>query len=188
MDIDLGEGCGLIVVVFYALTKPWGWSIIGALLATGGFIYGVTSHQVLYQSINHASLTPYFVKDGSDYFQEKNSSIYYILHENDLSPVFKREDFFNNGGFTLIARTDAENVDVTFSDDTHLTGSGYRIEEITFFDNNGQAQQVFSTSEYSKNPRGFYDDRWVLGRILIYIGAPLLIIGFLITLINSRVA
>lgn len=186
MDIDLGDGCNTIMLILYGLTKLWGWNILGILLVIGGFIYGFTSHQVSYAAIDKASLTPYFIKGGTDYFQEKGGSTYYILNENDFSPAFKRGDFFDSEGFTFIIRTDAENVDVTLSDNTQLTGSGYQIEEITFFYNNGQDQQVFRTSEYAQHPQGFYEDHWTIGKTLIYIGFPLSIITLCIALIVSR--
>ncbi len=166
----------------YALVRPWGWIIVGALLAIGGSLYGNTSHQVSYQTIDQASLTPYFVKDGTDYFQIKNRPIYFIFHENDFHPYFNRNAFVESSGFTFIVRTDAENVDVQFSNETHLKGSGYQVEEITFFFDNKQTQ-TFSTSEYSQHPHGFYEDHSTIGRILLYGGISLSVVALIITLI-----
>jgi hypothetical protein len=176
----------LIMPLAYIFTKPWGWLILSVLLAIGGFIYGSTSHQVSYQYIDHASLIPHFVQDGSDYFQVKNSSIYYIFDENDFLPAFKRDSFFSSSGFTFIARKDSENVDVKFSDGTRLTGSGYRVEEITFFSRDGRVQQTFSTDAYSQHPQGFYDDRWIVGRVVISISIILFVAVLAFTVIVSR--
>lgn len=173
MDIDVPIP---IAIVFMIFSTRWGWLALGLLLAIGGTIFGFTSHRISYQSIGHGDFTPYVVNGGTDYLQQSNSSTYYIIHESDFSPTFHFSQLTNSStGFTMIAQSNTENVDVTFTDNTHLSGTGYEIEEISLLDSNGQNAQVFKTSEYNQSPYGFYQNNWLLGSIGIVVG--LLITG-----------
>ena len=160
----------LLRLALLLLTRRWGWMALGAVLIIIGIVLGITSHQVSYQTINHGSFTPYVVSDGNDYLQTSGST-YYVITESELSPTFNGLSIFKTSQtFSMIARTDSQNVDVQLSDGTHLQGTGYKVEKIDVLDSNGAPTQSFVDSEYTKNPNGFYENDWPGGIALIVLG------------------
>ncbi|GAC1566471.1 MAG: hypothetical protein NVS3B14_09020 [Ktedonobacteraceae bacterium] len=162
----------LIRLLRLLLTRRWGWIVLGVVLVVAGVILGASSHQVSYQTINNGSFTPYVVQGGTDYLQVANTSTYYVINEADLSPHFDGKTVFTskNNIFSIITRSDTEDVDVQLTDGTHLQGSGYQVEQIKQLDSNGQPLQTYSTSEYTQNPNGFYENNWGGGATLIVLG------------------
>lgn len=57
------------------------WIGPGLAIVIGGFIFGITSHQVSFTTVPHISIKPYFVQGGTDYVQQVGTSTYYILIE-----------------------------------------------------------------------------------------------------------
>lgn len=168
----------LLRLALLLLTRRWGWMALGAVLIIIGIVLGVASHQVSYQTINHGSFTPYVVSDGNDYLQTSGST-YYVITESELSPTFNGLSIFKTSQtFSMIARTDSQNVDVQLSDGTHLQGTGYKVEKIDVLDSNGTPTQSFVDSEYTKNPNGFYENDWPGGIALIVLGLIAGALGF----------
>jgi hypothetical protein len=160
----------LIRLALLLLTRRWGWMILGAVLIIIGIVLGASSHSVAYQTIDHGTFTPYVVDGGTDYLQT-NGSTYYVINEGEMSPAFNGVTVFkNNGTFSMITRTDTQDVDVQLTDGTHLQGTGYKVEKIDVLDSNGTPTQTFVDSEYSQHPNGFYENNWVGGILLIVLG------------------
>jgi len=164
----------LIILLF---TRRWGLIIVGALLLIGGLIYGANSHSVSYQKVSEGTVA-HFLSGGSSntgYLQMSGSPTLYVLNENDFTPSINGINSFGDGDHvSFIYRTDGTtDIDQTSTIGTHLVGPAYTVVELTVFASNGQ--QVYNTSDYSKNPNGFYQNNWGLGGTLAFIG--LLIVG-----------
>jgi hypothetical protein len=172
---------GLIRLSIYLVSRRWGWYLLGAILLVAGVVVGLTSHQVAYQIINKGSFTPYIVQGGTDYLQTNNGSTYYVINESEFSPAFNGSSVFkNSGSFTMIARSDTQDVDVQLTDGTHLQGTGYKVEQVVILDSSGNPAQTFNDSEYTQNPKGFYENNWASGVALIVFGLIAGIAGFFV--------
>ncbi len=160
----------LIRLFLLLLTRLWGWLALGAILIIIGVAFGASSYQVSYQTIDHGSFTPYVVSDGNDYLQT-NGSTYYVINESELSPTFNGLSIFKSSQtFSMVARTDPQDVNVQLSDGTNLTGTGYKVEKIDVLDSSGNPTQSYVDSEYKQHPNGFYDNKWPSGAGLIVLG------------------
>ncbi|HKV57642.1 MAG TPA: hypothetical protein VJO32_05150 [Ktedonobacteraceae bacterium] len=171
----------LIRLLRLLLSKRWGWMILGVVVLVGGVALGASSHQVTYQPITKGNFTPYVVEGGTDYLQTTDGSTFYVIKEADLSPHFDGTAVF--GGerktFSILTRSDTEDVDVQLTDGTHLQGTGYRVERIAQIDNTtGQPLQTFTTAEYTQDPNGFYENNWAGGAGLIVLGLLALVLSF----------
>jgi hypothetical protein len=160
----------LIRLGLLLLTRRWGWYILALILLGAGIFVGLSSHQVSYQTIDKGSFTPYIIEGGTDYLQTGGST-YYVVNESEFSPPFDGATVFNNNSvFTMIARTDSQDVDVQLTDGTHLQGNGYKVEQIVVLDSSGNPLQTYNDSEYTQNPNGFYENNWLGGGGLIALG------------------
>lgn len=180
----------LIRLLRLLLSKRWGWMILGIVVMVSGVALGASSHQVTYQPITKGNFTPYVVEGGTDYLQTSDGSTFYVIKEADLSPHFDGTAVFGGGQktFSILTRSDTEDVDVQLTDGTHLQGTGYRVERITQIDNTGQPLQTFTSAEYTQNPNGFYENNWAGGAGLIVLGLLALVLSFLAPryLLNKR--
>ena len=171
----------LIRLGLLVLTRRWGWYLLGVILLGAGIIVGVTSHQVAYQTINKGTFTPYIVEGGTDYLQTGDGSTYYVVNESEFSPSFDGASVFkNDSAFTMIARTDTQDVDVQLTDGTHLQGNGYKVEQVVVLDSSGNPLQTYNDSEYTQNPNGFYENNWIGGGALIALGLLAVSLGLFI--------
>ncbi|HEY1348619.1 MAG TPA: hypothetical protein VGF67_03220 [Ktedonobacteraceae bacterium] len=140
-------------------------------LIIGGLFYGLGSHTVAYQSPQGKDFVPYFVSSGITYLQVHGSSTYYVINENDFSPSLNLQDAFaNNQSFSFVARSNSDDLDVTFTDGIHLQGKSYQVVNLTFFAHNGTTTQ-FATSEFKQNPRGYYENHWPEAILVLLIGS-----------------
>ncbi len=168
------------------LARRWGLVIVGVLFAIGGLTYGAIPHQVPYQSITKTFIAHYLSGFGTGYMQMVGSSNLYMVHEEDFSPSFSA-DYLNHGNvlISLLYRADAT-TDIDASSDTnvHLVGSAYKVERITLYHQFGQKPQVFSTSEYTQNPNGYYQHDWMAGIALSLLGLILIGLGYFLPVIR----
>lgn len=163
------------------LRRRWGWYILGTILAIVGISVGATSHTVAYQTVSSGSFTPNIVDNGTDYLQLNNGSTYYVINESDFTPTFNGATFFKQSvDISLIARTDSQSVDVSLTDGSHLQGDGYTVEQIVLLNSNGQPQQTYTSSEYTQNPHGFYENDWIGGGALLVLGLIAVGLGFFV--------
>ncbi|HEY6543260.1 MAG TPA: hypothetical protein VIZ18_20115 [Ktedonobacteraceae bacterium] len=156
----------LIRLLRLFLSRRWGWMILGVVLLCIGVAFGASSHQVTYQPITNGNFTPYVVDGGTDYLQASDGSTYYVIKESDLSPHFDGTTVFGGGQkmFAILTSSDTEDVDVQLTDGTHLQGTGYEVERIAQIDtSSGQPMQIYTTTEYTQHPNGFYENKWGWG-------------------------
>ena len=154
---------------------------LGLVIAFGGFIFGLTSHQVSFSLVPHISIKPYFIQGGTDYFQQEGTSTYYILNEKNLAPSFQRANFFKDGAsFDIVASSESHSLNEVLDDGARIQGDGYPIEQITFYDANGQITSLYATSDYIQHPNGYFIDHWFWGRLLIYAGIAIAALSLLV--------
>lgn len=168
----------LIILLF---TRRWGLIIIGALVLIGGLIYGANSHNVAYQSVSPGSVAHFLSGDsGTGYLQMSGSPKLYVLNESDFIPAINGTNTFGDGdNISFVYRTDGTtDIDQTSTIGTHLAGPAYTVVELTVFSSNGQ--QVFKTSNYSQNPDGFYQNNWLVGGAIAFVGLIILALAFIL--------
>lgn len=156
--------------------------IVGIAVAIIGFLIGRSSHQVVYQNVGQAAIAHYISGDGTDYLQMVDSSTLYTINDKDFHPAFD-VNALGNGNISLVYQPeDTTDIDVTSVRGTHLVGKGYRVLEITVFDNN--QQRVYATSDYSQNSNGYYVNNWLVGNTILGLG---LLIALLALIVPSRI-
>jgi len=174
----------LIILLF---TRRWGLIIVGALVLIGGLIYGASSHNVAYQSVSPGSVAHFLSGDsGTGYLQMTGSPKLYVLNESDFTPALSGTNTFGDGdNISFVYRTDSTtDIDQTSTIGTHLVGPAYTVVELTVFSSNGQ--QVFKTSDYSQNPNGFYQNNWLAGGAIAFVGLIILALAFVLPSILKK--
>lgn len=164
-------------MALYLLTRRWALIIIGAILALGGLIFGFTSHQVAYKTTPQGTIAHFLAgDDGTDYVQMDNGPTLYILKQQDFTPAIHGTDTFVNGdSVSLVYRPDnTTDIDVTSILGTHLVGKAYKVIAIITLDN---GKKVYATSEYSQNPKGFFQNNWGIGAISLVAGLALAVVA-----------
>ena len=165
----------LVRLFLFLITRRWGLIILGAILALGGLFYGVSSHQVMYQTVAPGAPAHYLEDGSTAYLQMQNSETLYIVNENDFSPPLTGSVISNGGNISFVYRPDdTTSVDVTSTRGTHLQGDGYTVVQMTVYDANGQNPQIYTTSEYTQNPNGFYQNNWAGGIVIFLVGLVIL--------------
>lgn len=167
-------------------TRRWGLLIIGAALLIGGLIYGASSHSVAYQSVGKGTVAHFLAGDSTGYLKMNGSSTLYVLNENDFTPTINGTDTFANGDIiSFVYRTDGTtNIDETSTIGTRLSGPAYTIVELTVYANGGQ--KVYNTSDYSQHPSGFYQNNWLGGGAIAFIGFIIVDLTFFLPLILKK--
>ncbi len=166
----------MIRLLFLLLTTRWGLTIVGALLTIGGLVYGIGSHAVTYQSVSRDTvihfLSPTDTSSSTGYLQLQNDPNLYVINESDFTPPLTGNSFGDGDVIAYVYRPDqTTSIDVMATNNlTHLEGNAYTIEQITVFGPNGQPAAVFATSEFTQNPRGFYQNNWPGGSALLVLG------------------
>ncbi len=157
----------MIRLLIFALSRWWGLIILGAIPVIFGIYYGVGSHQVTYRSVGQETVAHFLSGDGSSldqngYLQLENDPNLYVLNESDFTPTLNGNSFGDGDVISFIYRPDsATSFDVKATNtSTHLQGNFYTIEQITVAGSNGQSPKVYTSSEYSRNPKGFYQNNW----------------------------
>jgi hypothetical protein len=164
-------------------TRRWGLIVIGAALLIGGLIWGASSHPVAYQSVSQGTVAHFLAGDSTGYLKMDGSERLYIINENDFTPTINGTDTFANGDtISFVYRTDGTtNIDETSTIGTHLSGPAYTIVELTVYVNG--RQKVYNTSDYSQHPSGSYQNNWLGGGTLAFIGFIIAGLAFVLPLI-----
>jgi len=158
--------------------------ILGVLGIVGGLILGFSSHQVTYQSVGQSTIA-HFLSSSSDstgYFQMDGSSTLYYINESDFTPAINGSQTFSDGDAIsfVYQPDDTTDIDVSSTNtSTHLQGTAYRIVQITATDGNGN-RQVYTTPAYSQNQQGHYQNNWLAGIGIAFVGLLLLIGAFFV--------
>ena len=165
---------------------------LGLILAVGGLIYGMRSHDLGYQSSEQGALLhaiyqsdpahPNKVSSGIEYLQLSNDPNIYIVNVADLA---------NTSNLNAIAAHDytfrydpdtAQPVNVTGKDTATntatytLTGTSYKAVEIIGYDSSNQPVNILTNTLLQK-PHGRYENDWLTGGGLAMFGIILLFVG-----------
>jgi hypothetical protein len=163
--------------------RHWGLILVGILLIIGGLIYGSIPQKTPYQNITKAFMAHYLSGRGIGYMQLEKSPTLYIVNEGQFLPSFSA-DYLNNGNvlISFLYRTDeTTSIDASNGNNVHLIGPAYTVEQITLYHQFGQPPQVFSTSEYYQNPKGYYLHSWITGIALSLLGLIFIGLGLFMT-------
>jgi len=156
--------------------------VVGIAIAVTGFLIGRSSHQVVYQNVGQGTIAHYITGNGTDYLQMDGSPALYTINNKDFNPAFDA-NALGSGNISLVYQPEnTTDVDITSVRGTHLVGKAYRVIEITVFDN-GQ-QQMYTTSDYSQNPNGYYANNWLIGNTILGFG---LVIAILALIVPNRI-
>jgi hypothetical protein len=170
--------------------------VTGLLCAIVGLFIGLSSHQVMYHNAGK-EIVAHFLSGGSSssnrigYVQMLNDANLYIVNEDDFSPPVKDNSFGDGDTISLIYRpmdTTSINVSAT-NTSTHLQGSAFTIVQFTVLPSGGinsSGAQTYASSEYSKNPSGFYQNNWLLGAVPLAVGLLLILVGLILQLLRGR--
>ena len=153
--------------------------IAGLVFVVCGVGYGLTSHEIMYQTVGKGTIAHYLSADGSGYLQMTHSSTLYIVHETTFSPPINGIHTFADGD-TIAFAYDPGNttlIDVSSKLGTHLYGNAYDVVEITSYN---KSNQVYATSAYTKDIQGYYKNNWLFGGILIIFGLLLTGLSFFV--------
>ena len=168
--------------------RHWGLILVGILLIIGGLIYGSIPQKTPYQNITKAFMAHYLSGRGIGYMQLEKSPTLYIVNEGQFLPAFSA-DYLNNGNvlISFLYRTDeTTSIDASSSNNVHLIGPAYTVEQITLYHQFGQQPQVFSTFEYYQNPKGYYQHNWMTAIALSLLGLVLIGLGYFLTVIRGK--
>ena len=168
----------------------------GLLCAICGLIIGLSSHQVTYRNTER-EIVAHFLSGGSSssnrigYLQMVNDAKLYIINEDDFSPAVKDNSFGDGDTISFIYRpmdTTSINVSAT-NTSTHLQGPAFTVEQFSVLPSGGSnssGAQTYTGSEYSKNPKGFYQNNWLLGAGPLAVGLILIVVGLVLQLLPAR--
>jgi hypothetical protein len=162
----------MVRLAILLLSRRWGLIIVGVLLVIGGVIWGLTSHQVSYQSsqqgANYHLATG--TQSGNLYVNADGSSDYFAAFKGDFNPPISQSDIDNAASISFVARTDTSTLDPALNTDTGTVNDAHKIEKIVFYDKNNQVIATYTTAEYNANPNGFYDNEWLKSIWLVLVG------------------
>jgi hypothetical protein len=170
--------------------------VTGLLCAIGGVLIGVSSHQVAYRNPGR-EIVAHFLSGGSSssnrigYLQMVDDDNLYILNEDDFSPPVKDNSFGDGDTISFIYRpVDTTSINVSATNtSTHLQGQAYVIEQFTVLPSNGSngvTPVTYTSSEYSKDPRSYFQSNWLLAGGLLALGLLLVVVGFILQLLRGR--
>lgn len=170
------------------IMRHWGLILVGIPLLIGGLIYGSTPQKTPYQNLTKAFMAHYLSGRGIGYMQLEKSPTLYIVNEGQFLPAFSA-DYLNHGNvlISFLYRTDVTtNIDASSSNNVHLLGPAYTVEQITLYHQFGQQPQVFSTFEYYQNPMGYYQHSWITGIALSFLGLIFIGLGLFTTVRRGK--
>ncbi len=169
-------------------------ALLGGALIIFGVVLGATSHQVTYHAVNQETIAHFLSGDSSSsdqkgYLQFENDSKLYLVNESDFTPKVDGKSFGDGDVISFVYRTDSPtSIDVSATNtSTHLVGDAYTIEQITVPPSgNVQGSKVYTSSEYSQNPRGFDQNNWPLGALVIVLGLIVAALAFFLPMLRGR--
>ncbi|HEY1354390.1 MAG TPA: hypothetical protein VGF67_32675 [Ktedonobacteraceae bacterium] len=175
-------------LVIFLLTRRWGLLIVGAALIIGGVIWGMTSHQITYQT-SQQGVTYHIAMgetSGNVYINPDKSSNYFVAFKSDFTPSISQSDIDNSDTIDFVARTDTSSLDPALQTGGTTINDAHKIEKLIFYDQNGHIQQTFTTAEYQANPNGFNDNEWMKAIWLIIAGAIIAAAALIVPMLTKR--
>lgn len=177
----------MVRLLILLLRRRWGLIVLGLALAIGGLIWGAAgSHQVSY--VNSQQNVTYHIGNGTQtgniYVNADGSSDYFVALNGSFNPPIAQSDIDNSTAISFVARTDTTSVDLNANGTT--VNEAHQIEKLTFYDNNGKVLSTHSTSEYTANPNGFYDNEWLKAIWLVIVGVILAVVGLVLPLFRKQ--
>lgn len=158
----------------------WFLGGIGIIVILIGLLVGTSSHQVTYSQISDATLSHYLTQpNGSDdtAYLETSDGTLYTLHQNDFTPTLNSDKITSRTISFIYNPTDTTSVDESSTNtSTHLQGEAYTIVQLTLSNQDG-SRQAFTSKDYTANPQGFYENKWVGGTITIIVGLFVLVLA-----------
>jgi hypothetical protein len=152
----------------------------GVALVIAGLIWGAAgSHQVSYESSqqNVSYHIAAGTQTGNIYIHAEGSSDYFVVLSGSFHPTVTQSDIDNSTSIHFVARTDTTSISLDANGTT--ISEAHPIEELIFYDKNGNVQTTFITAEYTANPNGFFDNEWLKAIWLMIIGLILGVVAFL---------
>jgi hypothetical protein len=183
----------LLRMIVFIFSTVVGRLIIGALLLIGGIVYGLGSHDIVYQWVQQqgsANIISGNALQGEDYYYHiPGSNTYYAIHAADFSPYPLPDTFENETASLQIEAGSAHSVSGTLNDGTTFSGTAYKVVHFVLMDTQGQ--HVFTTQEYRDHPASYYTDQWLIGGTVTILGFLLIAITLIFHLLfkdseNSR--
>jgi hypothetical protein len=173
------------IVIRLLLRSVWGRIIIGALLIVIGLVVGATSQQVSYtQSGSSNKYVPAVGKtSGNLYLHVSGSDDYFVGFNSDFT--VSQDVLSKYATLSFIARSDTSTLDPALSaPDGTTINDAHKIEKITFNDNSGAVLGTYTTTEYTANPNGVYNNQWPLGLLIVLVGLLILGVPFLFVMLR----
>ncbi len=168
-------------------------ALLGGALIIFGVVIGATSHQVTYNPVNQETIAHFLSGDSSSsdhrgYLQFERDSKLYLINESDFTPKVDGSSFGDGDVISFVYRTDSPTtIDVSATNtSTHLVGDAYTVEQITVPGSNGKGPKVYTSSEYSQNPRGFNQNNWPIGAGVIVLGFIVAALAFFLPMLRGR--
>jgi len=164
------------------LRRRWGLILIGAIMVIGGLIWGLTSHQVGYQSSQQNVTYRIAIgsQSGNTYIHADGSSDYFAAFSGDFNPPITQSAIDNSNTISFVARTDTSSLNPALNaPDGSTVNDAHKIEKLVFYDKSGNVQGTFTTTEYDANPNGFNDNEWLKAIWLIIAGVLVAVAAFL---------
>ena len=168
-------------------------ALLGGALIIFGVLFGSTSHQVTYNPVNQETIAHFLSGDSSSsdqrgYLQFERDSKLYLINESDFKPKVDGSSFGDGDVISFVYRTDSPTtIDVSATNtSTHLVGDAYMVEQISVPGSNGQSSKVYTSSEYSQNPRGFNQNNWPIGALVIALGLIVAALAFFLPMLRGR--
>ena len=168
-------------------------ALLGGALIIFGVVIGATSHQVTYNPVNQETIAHFLSGDSSSsdqkgYLQFERDSKLYLINESDFKPKVDGKSFGDGDVISFVYRTDSPTpIDVSATNtSTHLVGDAYTVEQITVPASNGQSSKVYTSSEYSQNPRGFNQNNWPIGALVIVLGFIVAALAYFLPMLRGR--
>lgn len=168
--------------------------LLGGALIIFGVIIGDTSHQVTYNAVNQETIAHFLSGDSSSsdqrgYLQFEHDSKLYLINESDFTPRVNGSSFGDGDVISFVYRTDSPtSIDVSATNtSTHLVGDAFTVEQITVPPSgNVQRPTIYTSSEYSQNPRGFTQNNWLWGALVIVLGLIVGALSFFLPMLRGR--
>lgn len=162
----------MVRLAILLLSRRWGLIVVGALLVIGGLIWGLSSHNISYQS--HPQSSNYHIGTGTTsgnvYINANGSDEYFAAFNGDFSPAISSSDLDKTDSVSFIARTDTSTLDPALNANGTTINDAHKIEKLVLYDQNGSIINTYTSSEYTANPNGLSENNWPLASLLLVIG------------------
>ncbi len=161
----------MVRLAILLLSRRWGLIVVGALLVIGGLIWGLTSHDISYQSYSRANYDINTGKtSGNVYINTKGSNEFFAAFKDDFSPAIATSDLDKTDTVSFIARTDTSTLDPALNANGTTINDAHKIEQLVLYDQSGNKINTYTSTEYNANPNGFNDNHWLLASLLLIVG------------------